>query len=160
VGIIPQENSIHGIVIETYDLLRSPDVGREVFVRGEVTIAIQHCLITRKGVALKDVKRVLSHEQVCMSFSSRACHVVSKKYPLLCLFIPLLIRTNSTCPGGCVVSLHPWWLDHRAAVTLGDSPPIYLSVLSFTPNADSLLCCAPHSSFRRSDSVVNSSGVT
>ena len=64
VGIIPQENSIHGIVIETYDILKAPDIGRKVFVRGEVTIGIQHCLITRKGVALKDVRRVLSHEQV------------------------------------------------------------------------------------------------
>lgn len=63
-GLIPQENSIHGIVIEAYDILRGPDVGREVFVRGEVTISIQHCLITRKGVALKDVRRILSHEQV------------------------------------------------------------------------------------------------
>lgn len=63
-GLIPQENSIHGIVIEAYDILRGSDVGRDAFVRGEVTIAIQHCLITRKGVALKDVTRVLSHEQV------------------------------------------------------------------------------------------------
>lgn len=63
IGLVPQENSIHGIVIETYDLLRAPEFGREVFVRGDVAIGIQHCLITRKGVALEDVKRVLSHEQ-------------------------------------------------------------------------------------------------
>ncbi|KAF9650041.1 PDT-domain-containing protein [Thelephora ganbajun] len=62
-GLIPQENSIHGIVIEAYDILVVPDVGREVFVRGEVTINIQHCLITREGVALEDVRRILSHEQ-------------------------------------------------------------------------------------------------
>ena len=64
IGVIPQENSIHGIVIEAYDILGGPDAGREAFVRGEVTIGIQHCLITRKGVALEDVGRVLSHEQV------------------------------------------------------------------------------------------------
>lgn len=63
-GLVPQENSIHGIVIEVYDILRVPEFGRDAFVRGEVTINIQHCLITRKGVALKDVKRILSHEQV------------------------------------------------------------------------------------------------
>ena len=64
IGVIPQENSIHGIVIEAYDMFRGSDIGRDVFVRGEVTIGIQHCLITRKGVALEDVRRVLSHEQV------------------------------------------------------------------------------------------------
>ena len=74
-GIIPQENSIHGIVIETYDILKNPDVGREVFVRGEVTIAIQHCLITRKGVALKDIRRILSHEQVRMGFTLRVAEL-------------------------------------------------------------------------------------
>ena len=72
-GLIPQENSIHGIVIEAYDILRGPDVGREAFVRGEVTISIQHCLITRKGVGLKDVKRILSHEQVCTNPSFSFC---------------------------------------------------------------------------------------
>ena len=69
VGLIPQENSIHGIVIETYDILRTPNVGADIFVRGEATIGIQHCLITRKGVVLQDVKRVLSHEQACIDFN-------------------------------------------------------------------------------------------
>jgi len=63
IGLIPQENSIHGIVIEVYDILKLLDFGKDVFVRGEVTINIHHCLITRKGVALEEVRRVLSHEQ-------------------------------------------------------------------------------------------------
>ena len=75
VGLIPQENSIHGIVVEAYDIFKEPAVGREVFVRGEVTIGIQHCLITRKGVALKDVKRILSHEQVRTNSDFFVCNM-------------------------------------------------------------------------------------
>lgn len=60
-GVVPQENSIFGSVIETYDSLRCA-VG--TFVRGETSLRIDHCLLARKGVALGDVKTVLSHEQV------------------------------------------------------------------------------------------------
>ncbi|KAF9240869.1 Prephenate dehydratase-domain-containing protein [Melanogaster broomeanus] len=54
-GIIPQENSINGSVVETYNLLRDPAVGRETFVRG--------LHVVRQGVKLEDVENVLSHEQ-------------------------------------------------------------------------------------------------
>lgn len=60
-GVVPQENTIFGSVIETYDVLRKPDAG---FVRGEITLRIQHCLLTRQGVELRDVQKVMSHEQV------------------------------------------------------------------------------------------------
>lgn len=57
-GVVPQENSIFGIVNETYDGLR--DAG---FVRGEVTLGVQHCLLARHGVQVEDIKEILSHEQ-------------------------------------------------------------------------------------------------
>lgn len=63
-GIIPQENTTFGSVIETADLLRLPLVGREKFVVGEITIAINHCLVVRKGVKPEDIELILSHEQV------------------------------------------------------------------------------------------------
>jgi len=63
IGVVPQENTIYGNVIETSDCLRHLKCG---FVKGEVTLQIQHCLLALKGVELEDVDTVLSHEQVCL----------------------------------------------------------------------------------------------
>ncbi|KAM6498200.1 Prephenate dehydratase domain containing protein [Amanita muscaria] len=68
VAVVPRENSLHGIVTETYDNLRSCNHG---FITGEVVLKVQHCLVVRTGVALHDIKRVLSHEQAlgqCQAF--------------------------------------------------------------------------------------------
>ncbi|CAL1695473.1 unnamed protein product [Somion occarium] len=62
-ALVPQENTIYGAVIETYDTLRLPEVGVDKFVRGERAISIQHCLVVRQGVQLKDVVKIVSHEQ-------------------------------------------------------------------------------------------------
>ena len=63
IGVVPQENSIFGSVIETYDLLKIPDAA---FIRGEITLKVEHCLLARKGVQHNGIRRVLSHEQVCL----------------------------------------------------------------------------------------------
>jgi prephenate dehydratase len=63
-ALLPQENSIFGIVTETYDLLRCSDVGESKWIRGAVTLSVRHCLVVRRGKTIRDVKRVLSHEQV------------------------------------------------------------------------------------------------
>lgn len=62
ISVVPQENSIFGSVIETYDNLRRPDCG---FVQGEVLLKVKHCLVVKKGVTLGEIRRVMSHEQVC-----------------------------------------------------------------------------------------------
>lgn len=67
-ALLPQENSIFGIVTETYDLLRSSELGESKWIRGVVTLPVQHCLIVRRGKTMRDIKKVLSHEQVCSFF--------------------------------------------------------------------------------------------
>ncbi|KAF8507192.1 PDT-domain-containing protein [Russula emetica] len=62
-ALLPQENSIFGIVTETYDLLRSSELGVSKWIRGAVTLSVQHCLIVRHGKTMRDIKKVLSHEQ-------------------------------------------------------------------------------------------------
>ncbi|KAF8640545.1 hypothetical protein AX17_000207 [Amanita inopinata Kibby_2008] len=68
IAVVPQENTIFGNVIETYDNLRGSNCG---FVRGEVMLKVQHCLLVGKGVLLGDIRRVMSHEQAlgqCQAF--------------------------------------------------------------------------------------------
>ncbi|KAG2118423.1 Prephenate dehydratase-domain-containing protein [Suillus clintonianus] len=70
-GIIPQENSTNGSVIETYNLLRCEVVGQDSFVRGETNIPIKHSLVVRQNVKIEDIEHVLSHEQAlgqCKAF--------------------------------------------------------------------------------------------
>lgn len=62
IGVVPQENTIFGNVIETYDEFRRAKCG---FVKGEITLQVQHCLLVQRGVQLHEIEEVLSHEQVC-----------------------------------------------------------------------------------------------
>lgn len=58
-GVLPIENSSHGSVRETYDLLMSKNCK---IVRSE-RLCIRHELMAKPGASLKDIKTVLSHEQ-------------------------------------------------------------------------------------------------
>jgi len=66
--VVPQENTIFGPVVETYNALRYVQNG---YIRGEITLKIQHCLVTRVGVDLSEIDCVMSHEQVRTSVSFR-----------------------------------------------------------------------------------------
>lgn len=71
-GLLPWENSIQGQVKDTYEALQDDDgFGKRVFVGGEYTFGIDHCLLVKKGVAVEEIKRVMSHEQVRSKFFTR-----------------------------------------------------------------------------------------
>lgn len=63
-GIVPLENSLHGNVVESFDLLASHDLS----IIGEVYLKIHHCLLANKNRKdkhpdLRWAKRCLSHWQ-------------------------------------------------------------------------------------------------
>ncbi len=58
-GLVPVENSQAGSINDTYDLLRQHDL----FVVGEISHPVNHCLLCLKGQKLEDIKRVISHPQ-------------------------------------------------------------------------------------------------
>ncbi|GHO45086.1 prephenate dehydratase [Ktedonospora formicarum] len=58
-GLVPVENSQAGSINDTYDLLRQHDL----FVIGETSHPVNHCLLCLPGQSLKDIRRVISHPQ-------------------------------------------------------------------------------------------------
>jgi arogenate/prephenate dehydratase len=58
-GILPMENSVGGSIHRNYDLL----VEHELPIVGEVELAVDHCLLGRRGSTLADIRMVYSHPQ-------------------------------------------------------------------------------------------------
>src|SRR3989440_6848719 len=58
-GLVPVENSQAGSINDVYDLLRQHDL----FVIGEISHPVNHCLLCLPGQQLHDIKRVISHPQ-------------------------------------------------------------------------------------------------
>jgi chorismate mutase/prephenate dehydratase len=63
-GVVPAENSTFGSVTETYDALINPSLPGSAILAGEHVLPINHFLIVRRGVSMKNIKAVYSHPQV------------------------------------------------------------------------------------------------
>ena len=59
-AVVPIENSLGGTVIEVVDYLIT---SKNSHIKGEILLPIDHCLITRPGVQLSDIKVVMSKQE-------------------------------------------------------------------------------------------------
>ncbi|MEW5922193.1 MAG: prephenate dehydratase [Bacillota bacterium] len=59
-GVVPVENSLEGSVNLTLDLLSG---GSQAKVAGELLLRVQHCLLTRPGEDITQIKEIYSHPQ-------------------------------------------------------------------------------------------------
>ncbi|EKP4404370.1 prephenate dehydratase [Vibrio parahaemolyticus] len=69
-GVLPIENTSSGSINEVYDLLQHTTL----YIVGELTQPIEHCLVATKNIRLEDIKTLYSHpqpHQQCSEFLSR-----------------------------------------------------------------------------------------
>lgn len=57
-GVLPVENSLMGAIHQSIDLLSDT----ELHVVGEVIVRVSHCLLALPGVALEDIRQVISQQ--------------------------------------------------------------------------------------------------
>lgn len=58
-GVLPIENSSNGSVTQVYDLIKE----RNFFIARSISLKIDHSLLAKSGVSIKDIKTIYSHEQ-------------------------------------------------------------------------------------------------
>ena len=58
-GVLPIENSSVGSVTKVYDLMRE----HKFYIVRAIKMHIKHCLMTKKGTRIEDIKEIYSHEQ-------------------------------------------------------------------------------------------------
>lgn len=73
-ALLPIENTTAGSINEVYDLLADG----KLHITGEVVSSIEHCLLALPGVALDELRVVISHPQALAQ-----CHVFFAQHPRL-----------------------------------------------------------------------------
>lgn len=69
-GVLPIENTSSGSINEVYDLLQHTTL----YIVGEITLPIEHCILATSGIRLEEIKTLYSHpqpHQQCSEFLSR-----------------------------------------------------------------------------------------
>jgi len=82
-GVVPVRNSNAGIVADVIKFWLNNN--RQLYVIGEVDLRVHHHLLARQGVALQDIKLILSHEQglaQCSERLSRWGFLRDKRHPV------------------------------------------------------------------------------
>ena len=70
-GVVPIENSLEGSVTYTLDILIQED---RLFIRRELVLPIEHCLLAKPGTGTPDIETIYSHPQAlsqCRDFLER-----------------------------------------------------------------------------------------
>ncbi|MCM1505645.1 MAG: chorismate mutase [Ruminococcus flavefaciens] len=65
-GVIPLKNSTAGMIDSAYDLMAK----YSVYIAKQVCVEISHCLVAKKGTAIKDIECVYSHPQALAQCSA------------------------------------------------------------------------------------------
>ena len=76
-ALLPIENSTAGSINDVYDLL----AGGKLHITGEVVSAIEHCLLALPGVALDELRVVISHPQAlsqCQALFAAHPHLTAR----------------------------------------------------------------------------------
>ena len=76
-ALLPIENTTAGSINETYDLLADG----KLHITGEVVSSIEHCLLALPGVALDELRVVISHPQAlaqCGAFFASHAHLTAR----------------------------------------------------------------------------------
>lgn len=100
-AVVALENSIHGTINDTYDLLRE----HHLWINSEQYLHIGQCLITLPGVALQDITEVYTH------FAA-----LSQCRQYLETNLPYATRHVHPDTAGAVADIKKWGDPHKAAI--------------------------------------------
>lgn len=132
-GFIPIENSLAGSIHRNYDLLRE----HSLFIIGETSLRVQHCLIANPGVKKEQIRIVQSHPQAleqCRGYLSRWQGVTAEPVYDTAGAVKLLSDTH-TQTTAAIASHHSAELYHMNILAEGieDNPANFTRFLVLAP---------------------------